>query len=35
LRFRLRKPRPVIAQADPAAQERYKKTPSSGPPPRH
>lgn len=30
LHFRLRKPRPVIAQADPAAQERYKKTPPSG-----
>jgi len=27
LHFRLRKPRPVIAQADPAAQQRYKKTP--------
>jgi transposase len=35
LRFRLRKPRPVIAQADPVAQARYKKTPSSGPRPRH
>lgn len=35
LRFRLRKPRPVIAQADPAAQERYKKTPPSGPRPPH
>jgi transposase len=31
LHFRLRKPRSVIAQADPAAQERYKKTPPSGP----
>jgi transposase len=30
LRFRLRKPRPVIAQADPAAQAEYKKTPSPG-----
>jgi transposase len=35
LRFRLRKPRPVIAQADPVAQVRYKKTPPSGPRPRH
>lgn len=34
LRFRLRKPRPVIAQADPAAQTRYKKTPPPGPPSR-
>jgi transposase len=31
LRFRLRKPRPVMAQADPAAQARYKKTPPPGP----
>jgi len=30
LGFRLRKPRPVIAKADPGAQEQYKKTPSSG-----
>lgn len=30
LRFRLRKPRPVIAQADPVAQAAYKKTPSTG-----
>jgi transposase len=29
--FRLRKPRPVIAQADPAAQSAYKKTPSPRP----
>ena len=35
LHFRLRKPRPVIAQADPAAQQRYKKTPPLGPRPRH
>lgn len=27
--FRRRKPRPVIAQADPAAQAAYKKTPSA------
>jgi transposase len=27
LDFRLRKPRPVIAQGDPAAQAAYKKTP--------
>jgi transposase len=27
LDFRLRKPRPVIAKADPAAQEAFKKTP--------
>jgi transposase len=26
--FRLRKPRPLIAHADPAAQAAYKKTPS-------
>ncbi len=30
LGFRLRKPRPVIAKADPEAQGKYKKTPSSG-----
>ena len=30
LGFRLRKPRPVIARADPEAQERYKKTPPPG-----
>ena len=30
LGFRLRKPRPVIAQADPEAQNAYKKTPPSG-----
>jgi len=30
LGFRRRKPRPVIAQADPDAQARYKKTPPSG-----
>src|SRR5271157_960083 len=30
LRFRLRKPRSVIAHADAAAQARYKKTPSPG-----
>lgn len=35
LHFRLRKPRPVIAQADPAAQQRYKKTPPPRPQPRH
>jgi transposase len=29
--FRLRKPRPVIANADPAAQAAYKKTPASRP----
>ena len=34
LRFRLRKPRSVIAHADPAAQARYKKTPPSRPRPR-
>ena len=28
LEFRLRKPRPMIAQADPAAQAAFKKTPS-------
>jgi transposase len=30
LRFRLRKPRSVIAHADPAAQARYKKTAPPG-----
>jgi transposase len=30
LGFRLRKPRPVIAQADPKAQSAYKKTPPLG-----
>ncbi len=30
LKFRRRKPRPVIAKADPAAQEAYKKTPPLG-----
>jgi transposase len=35
LRFRLRKPRPLIAQADPAPQARYKKTPPPGPRPPH
>ncbi|MBI2422858.1 MAG: winged helix-turn-helix domain-containing protein [Candidatus Hydrogenedentes bacterium] len=30
LGFRLRKPRPVIAQADPEAQRAYKKTPADG-----
>ena len=30
LGFRLRKPRPLIAQADPEAQRAYKKTPPSG-----
>jgi len=30
--FRRRKPRPLIAKADPEAQARYKKTPSPGPP---
>jgi transposase len=29
--FRLRKPRPVIAEGDPAAQAAYKKTPSARP----
>lgn len=28
--FRRRKPRPVIAKADPGAQKKYKKTPSMG-----
>jgi len=27
--FRFRKPRPLIARADPAAQEQYKKTPTA------
>jgi len=31
LGFRRRKPRPVIARADPALQEAYKKTPPPGP----
>ncbi|HNY26989.1 MAG TPA: helix-turn-helix domain-containing protein [Candidatus Sumerlaeota bacterium] len=30
LGFRLRKPRPVIAQSDPASQQAYKKTTPSG-----
>jgi transposase len=30
LGFRLRKPRPLIAQADPERQAQYKKTGSSG-----
>jgi transposase len=30
LGFRLRKPRPMIAQADPAAQATHKKTPRTG-----
>lgn len=30
LGFRRRKPRPLIAQSDPQAQEAYKKTPTSG-----
>jgi transposase len=30
LGFRLRKPRPLIAQADPEAQKAYKKTPPPG-----
>jgi len=30
LGFRRRKPRPVIAQADPEAQQAYKKTPAPG-----
>ena len=29
LGFRLRKPRPLIARADPAAQDAYKKTPKT------
>lgn len=35
LGFRRRKPRPVIAQADPEAQRAYKKTPSSRGKERH
>ena len=31
LGFRRRKPRPLIAKADPQTQARYKKTPPSGP----
>jgi transposase len=31
LEFRLRKPRPVIARADPEAQQAFKKTPATGP----
>jgi transposase len=31
LGFRLRKPRPLIARADPARQSAHKKTPRSGP----
>jgi len=34
LGFRLRKPRPLIAQADPEAQQAYKKTPLAGGPRR-
>ncbi|HEY3862313.1 MAG TPA: winged helix-turn-helix domain-containing protein [Verrucomicrobiae bacterium] len=30
LNFRLRKPRPVVASADPAQQAAYKKTPRAG-----
>lgn len=30
LGFRRRKPRPLVAKADPEAQRRYKKTPTSG-----
>ena len=30
LGFRLRKPRPQIAQADPVRQRAFKKTPASG-----
>jgi len=33
--FRRRKPRPVIAKADPAAQQAYKKTASPGSPKGH
>jgi len=33
--FRLRKPRPQIAQADPVRVEAFKKTPLSGAPERH
>ena len=35
LKFRLRKPRPVIARADEEAQEAFKKTPHSGGKRRH
>jgi transposase len=35
LGFRRRKPRPVIANADPEAQSRYKKTPPTGKKGRH
>jgi transposase len=35
LGFRRRKPRPVIAEADPAAQAAYKKTPTAGPQRKH
>lgn len=35
LGFRRRKPRPVIAQADPKAQKAYKKTSRMGRPKRH
>jgi transposase len=35
LGFRMRKPRPVIAQADPEAQAAYKKTPTVGKTKRH
>ena len=34
LGFRLRKPRPLIAQADPQAQATHKKTPRTGKKPR-
>lgn len=34
LGFRRRKPRPVIARAQPGLQDAYKKTPPSGPPQR-
>lgn len=35
LGFRRRKPRPLIAKADPAAQAQYKKTPPTGHESRH
>jgi transposase len=35
LGFRLRKPRPQVAQADPELQATHKKTPPSGPKSRH
>ncbi len=35
LGFRLRKPRPLIAQADPQAQAAHKKTPRTGGKPRY